>query len=70
MNKLKQGWKSVILGNVAELQRGFDLPSAKRINGNIPIISSGELVVIIMNLKYPLLVWLQEDMELLVLYFI
>lgn len=41
MNKLKKGWKSDILGNVAELQRGFDLPSAKRINGNIPIISSG-----------------------------
>ena len=28
------------LGNVAELQRGFDLPSTKRIDGNIPIVSS------------------------------
>jgi len=35
------GWKHTNLGNVAELQRGFDLPSSKRINGDIPIISSG-----------------------------
>jgi len=35
------GWKQQKLGVVAELQRGFDLPSQKRINGDIPIISSG-----------------------------
>lgn len=35
------GWKHTRLGNVAELQRGFDLPSSKRIDGDIPIISSG-----------------------------
>jgi type I restriction enzyme S subunit len=37
------GWEYKKLGLVAELQRGFDLPSAKRINGSIPIISSGGL---------------------------
>ncbi|PKH88910.1 restriction endonuclease subunit S [Colwellia sp. Bg11-28] len=37
------GWKHTKLGSVAELQRGFDLPSSKRINGYIPIISSGGL---------------------------
>lgn len=35
------GWKHTRLGNVAELQRGFDLPSSKRIDGDIPIVSSG-----------------------------
>ncbi|WP_201572357.1 restriction endonuclease subunit S [Psychrobacter nivimaris] len=34
------GWEFSKLGNVAELQRGFDLPSTKRIDGNIPIVSS------------------------------
>ncbi|HGU9701050.1 TPA: restriction endonuclease subunit S [Escherichia coli] len=33
-------WKKVRLGDVAELQRGFDLPSTKRIEGEIPIVSS------------------------------
>lgn len=33
-------WKKVRLGDVAELQRGFDLPSAQRIEGEIPIVSS------------------------------
>ncbi|MCJ2375554.1 restriction endonuclease subunit S [Vibrio sp. ZSDZ34] len=37
------GWEFKKLGLVAELQRGFDLPSAKRIEGNVPIISSGGL---------------------------
>jgi type I restriction enzyme S subunit len=36
-----KGWGYKKLGSVAELQRGFDLPSSKRIDGNIPIISSG-----------------------------
>ncbi|HBQ2124569.1 TPA: restriction endonuclease subunit S [Klebsiella pneumoniae] len=33
-------WKKVRLGDVAELQRGFDLPSAQRIEGDIPVVSS------------------------------
>ncbi|HHF3106392.1 restriction endonuclease subunit S [Vibrio diabolicus] len=37
------GWKHKRLGVVAELQRGFDLPAAKRIDGSVPIISSGGL---------------------------
>jgi len=37
------GWSYQKLGVVAELQRGFDLPSRKRISGNVPIISSGGL---------------------------
>ncbi len=35
------GWTQSRLGSVAELQRGFDLPSSKRIDGSVPIISSG-----------------------------
>ncbi len=31
----------ISLVEVATLQRGFDLPSSKRIDGNIPIVSSG-----------------------------
>ncbi|HIF9164330.1 TPA: restriction endonuclease subunit S [Photobacterium damselae] len=37
------GWEHKRLGVVAELQRGFDLPAAKRIDGSVPIISSGGL---------------------------
>ena len=37
---LSDDWKIKRLGEVAELQRGFDLPNSKRIDGNIPIISS------------------------------
>ncbi|WP_249414921.1 MULTISPECIES: restriction endonuclease subunit S [unclassified Citrobacter] len=33
-------WEKVRLGDVAELQRGFDLPSTQRIEGEIPIVSS------------------------------
>ncbi|MEZ9255533.1 restriction endonuclease subunit S [Vibrio cyclitrophicus] len=36
-------WGYKKLGVVAELQRGFDLPSAKRLEGTVPIISSGGL---------------------------
>lgn len=36
-----EGWKWRKLGEVAELQRGFDLPKASRIEGSVPIISSG-----------------------------
>ncbi|WP_293007960.1 restriction endonuclease subunit S [Nitrosomonas sp.] len=35
------GWEQKKLGSVAELQRGFDLPSSKRIKGCVPVISSG-----------------------------
>lgn len=35
-----EGWGYRKLGEVAELQRGFDLPSSKRKEGSIPIISS------------------------------
>jgi type I restriction enzyme S subunit len=35
------GWSKVRLGSVAELQRGFDLPSSQRIDGSVPIVSSG-----------------------------
>ncbi|HCH2964262.1 TPA: restriction endonuclease subunit S [Vibrio parahaemolyticus] len=36
-------WNYKRLGVVAELQRGFDLPAAKRRDGSVPIISSGGL---------------------------
>lgn len=34
------GWEKCELGDVLTLQRGYDLPSQKRINGIIPIVSS------------------------------
>ena len=37
------GWRYEKLGSFAELKRGFDLPSTKRIIGDIPIISSSGL---------------------------
>ena len=36
-----EGWMKSRLGSVAELQRGFDLPSSQRVNGCVPIVSSG-----------------------------
>ncbi|APR65988.1 type I restriction endonuclease subunit R [Thalassolituus oleivorans] len=36
-----EGWVKIRLGSVAELQRGFDLPSSQRIDGSVPIVSSG-----------------------------
>lgn len=33
-------WTNTTLGEVIELKRGYDLPSQKRIEGNIPIVSS------------------------------
>lgn len=36
-------WIIKPLGQIAEFQRGFDLPASKRLNGSIPIISSGGL---------------------------
>lgn len=38
-----EGWSKPKLGEVAQLQRGFDLPSHARIDGEVPIISSGGL---------------------------
>lgn len=35
-----EGWAEKRLGEVAFLQRGFDLPERKRVEGNVPIISS------------------------------
>jgi len=35
-----EGWTNTTLGEVIELKRGYDLPSHKRIEGNIPIVSS------------------------------
>lgn len=35
------GWLKLRLGEVAELQRGFDLPSSQRKHGSVPIVSSG-----------------------------
>ncbi|MCM4162994.1 MULTISPECIES: restriction endonuclease subunit S [unclassified Arenibacter] len=37
---MNNNWKTLKLGEVATLQRGFDLPSRKRINGNYPIIAA------------------------------
>jgi type I restriction enzyme S subunit len=36
-----EGWTRKKLENVAELQRGFDLPSTQRVVGSVPIVSSG-----------------------------
>ena len=36
-----KGWGKIKLGSVAELQRGFDLPSSQRIDGAVPVVSSG-----------------------------
>lgn len=36
-----EGWKQLRLGDVAEFQRGFDLPTSQRVSGDVPIISSG-----------------------------
>lgn len=34
------GWLETTVGRIAELQRGFDLPTARRVDGPFPIISS------------------------------
>lgn len=38
---MPEGWVKIRLGSVAELQRGFDLPSSQRLDGCVPIVSSG-----------------------------
>lgn len=35
-----KGWESVTLGDVLELKRGYDLPTSKRVAGDVPVISS------------------------------
>ena len=37
---LEHGWRKVILGDVIELKRGYDLPQRKRMPGAVPIVSS------------------------------
>ncbi len=37
---LRESWKSESLGNVATLQRGFDLPHRLRRSGSVPIVTS------------------------------
>ena len=39
--KVPEGWEEVKLGDVLTFQRGYDLPSALRQEGKVPIISSG-----------------------------
>ena len=41
MNQHHNNWKKLRLDSVAELQRGFDLPSSQRLDGSVPIVSSG-----------------------------
>lgn len=33
-------WKEMLLGDVVELKRGYDLPKKQRTSGNVPVISS------------------------------
>jgi type I restriction enzyme S subunit len=40
INGLPQGWERVPLGEVMTLQRGHDLPSQDRVEGDVPIVSS------------------------------
>lgn len=44
MNTLPERWQELPLGNVATLQRGFDLPVQKRNPGNIPIFAANGTV--------------------------
>lgn len=37
---MKNGWQTKKLGDVATLQRGFDLPKQDRVSGEIPLVSS------------------------------
>jgi hypothetical protein len=37
---MKKGWQTKKLGDVATLQRGFDLPTQERIDGDIPLVTS------------------------------
>jgi type I restriction enzyme, S subunit len=37
---VKEGWQTKRLGDVATLQRGFDLPTQNRVGGEFPLVSS------------------------------
>lgn len=37
---MSENWKEYKLGDVATLQRGFDLPNSKRLDGDYPVISA------------------------------
>lgn len=39
-----EGWVEKRLGEVATLQRGFDLPKAQRIAGSVPLVSSSGII--------------------------
>ncbi len=42
--ELKEGWVVKRLGDIAPLQRGFDLPSSELIKGNHPVVYSNGIV--------------------------
>jgi type I restriction enzyme S subunit len=37
---MRAGWEAKRLGDVATLQRGFDLPTRRRVNGEVPLVTS------------------------------
>jgi type I restriction enzyme, S subunit len=37
---MSRGWETKKLGDVATLQRGFDLPIQERVSGNVPLVTS------------------------------
>jgi type I restriction enzyme S subunit len=37
---MRAGWQAKKLGDVATLQRGFDLPTQRRVNGKVPLVTS------------------------------
>ncbi|MDA8430301.1 MAG: restriction endonuclease subunit S [Geobacteraceae bacterium] len=41
---MKAGWERKKLGDVATLQRGFDLPTQDRVAGDFPIVSSSGVI--------------------------
>jgi type I restriction enzyme S subunit len=43
LNYIPDGWVETTLGEVATFQRGFDLPTKDRTNGNYPLmVSNGQ----------------------------
>ncbi len=41
---MKAGWRTKKLGDVATLQRGFDLPTQNRVSGEVPLVSSSGVI--------------------------
>jgi type I restriction enzyme S subunit len=41
---VKNGWQTKKLGDVATLQRGFDLPTQDRVSGEFPLVSSSGVI--------------------------